>query len=537
MTTDTPGVKPSQIFEVLDDVSAARLLPGGVFDLVKKMKPCLLTGQKRSETLGKLFSHELAVDDLEKRKILLESIPANKVAEFEHRINVNVTELLVDCALSYQVRRAVLGFFGYAMLPSKRTEEVNESESVAPSRGLFPHQKRTASAVENFLYRDRGRAMLHLPTGVGKTRIAMSIVASHLRRCEPGVVLWLAATRELLEQAAIEFEETWRSVGDHAVDCFKYWGRYNSFIEEIRDGIVIAGLSKLHSFGRDREKLWKFGDKVSMVVFDEAHQAVANTYKALIDTIVTRNPNTVLLGLSATPGRTWGDPEADEAVAELFYRNKVMLEIDAQNPIRHLTDEGYLSEVNFSLLNVTPGLELTSSDLIELSNSLDISESIAQRLGSDEQRNLRIIERLLSLVERHKRVLVFCPSVDNAILINSVCRALGVDSYVVTGQTDSVLREAIIHKFKAPGGTKKVLFNYGVLTTGFDAPAASAALIARPTKSLVLYSQMVGRVIRGPKAGGTNSCEVVTVVDTNLPGFRNVTEAYMNWEDVWNIVE
>ncbi|MEH0409495.1 hypothetical protein [Streptomyces scabiei] len=78
-----------------------------------------------------------------------------------------------------------------------------------------------------------------------------------------------------------------------------------------------------------------------------------------------------------------------------------------------------------------------------------------------------------------------------------------------------------------------VLCNFGVLTTGFDAPAASAAVIARPTKSLVLYSQMVGRVIRGPKAGGTDTCEIVTVVNPELPGFGDVAEAFTNWEDVW----
>jgi superfamily II DNA or RNA helicase len=78
-----------------------------------------------------------------------------------------------------------------------------------------------------------------------------------------------------------------------------------------------------------------------------------------------------------------------------------------------------------------------------------------------------------------------------------------------------------------------ILCNYGVLTTGFDAPAASAAVIARPTMSLVLYSQMVGRVIRGPKAGGTATCEIVTVTDPGLPGFGDVAEAFTNWEDVW----
>ena len=61
----------------------------------------------------------------------------------------------------------------------------------------------------------------------------------------------------------------------------------------------------------------------------------------------------------------------------------------------------------------------------------------------------------------------------------------------------------------------------------------SAAIIARPTKSLVLYSQMVGRAIRGPKVGGTLDAEIWTVIDQNLPGFRDISEAFLNWEDVW----
>ena len=75
--------------------------------------------------------------------------------------------------------------------------------------------------------------------------------------------------------------------------------------------------------------------------------------------------------------------------------------------------------------------------------------------------------------------------------------------------------------------------NFGVLTTGFDAPRTSAALIARPTKSLVLYSQMVGRAIRGRRAGGNDEALVVTVVDTALPGFTSLAEAFNNWNDVW----
>ena len=72
-----------------------------------------------------------------------------------------------------------------------------------------------------------------------------------------------------------------------------------------------------------------------------------------------------------------------------------------------------------------------------------------------------------------------------------------------------------------------------MLTTGFDAPGTSAAVIARPTISLVLYSQMVGRAIRGKKAGGNAEAEIVTVVDSGLPGFGDIGDAFLNWEDVW----
>ena len=407
-------------------------------------------------------------------------------------------------------------------------------EAVVPKRGLFPHQKRAAVAVERYLYLDGCRAMLHLPTGVGKTRTAMSIVASHLRRSSAGVVLWLAATRELLEQAAEEFEETWSAVGDRQVDCLRFWGSHEPAIDQLTEGIVIAGLAKLHSYGRNRRRLWELGDRTTMVVFDEAHQAVATTYEDIIQTVVTRNSRTPFLGLSATPGRTWGDRDADAAVAELFHENKVTINFGGDNPIKHLTKEGYLAAVHFSLLNIEPGLQLSTEDLLEVAQALDVSDALAAQLGADEQRNLRIVQRLLELSETHSRILVFAASVDNAVLLAGICRGMGLKADSVTGQTDAHEREDVIQRFKRFGGPDRVLINYGVLTTGFDAPGASAALIARPTKSLVLYSQMVGRVIRGPRAGGTESCEVVTVVDTTLPGFGDVAEAFMNWEDVWN---
>ena len=532
LSRTSPGVRPSQICEGLTDREAARLLPAGALRLVRALDPDRLNDARRTDTLGQILSIERAADELQKRKVLLGGLSAEKTEELEHRIGLSLDHLLEKEKLEPSLRRQVLGFFGAPTSSSRRFEAADPVQEVNPKRGLFPHQKRAANCVERYLYFEEGRVMLHLPTGVGKTRTAMSIVASHLRMRSPGLVLWLAATRELLEQAALEFEATWSTVGDRRLSCLRFWSSYDPPISEASDGIVVAGLAKLHSYGKDRKALWNLGDRTTMVVFDEAHQAVAATYEDLVDTIISRNPRTPLLGLSATPGRTWADPDVDMALAELFRGNKVM--IGGANPIKRLTADGYLAEVEFLRLDVEPGLRLSPADLAHLSSAREIPDSLAAQLGNDEQRNLQIVGRLRGLADTHNRVLVFAASVDSAVLLAAVCRGLGLKADAVTAKTDAAERAQVIRRFKKPGGRTRILINYGVLTAGFDAPAASCALIARPTKSLVLYSQMVGRVTRGPLAGGNKRCEVVTVVDTTLPGFGSLAEAFTNWEDVWS---
>ena len=534
VSTESPGVQTSQICEKLDDFHAAQLLPTGAFNLIKTIDPKRISGSERVKTLSKTLSLELVANDSQRREILLNAMPPSKIAELEDRIGMSVNQLRQASKLEQSLRQNFLGFFGSATIPNQTNITSESAKTVLPERGLFPYQKRAASNIERYLYFEEGRVMLHLPTGTGKTRTAMSIVASHLRTRSKGLVLWLASTRELLEQAAVEFELTWKALGDRQVECLRFWSNHNPQIDKITDGIVIAGLAKLHSYGKERRRLWSLGDRTTMVIFDEAHQAVAATYRDIVETVVTRNSKTPLLGLSATPGRTWGNIDIDASVAELFCGNKVMISFNGSNPIRHLTNEGYLAEIDFSLLNVEPGLHLTTEDLKEVSKALDISDDLATRLGEDEKRNLRIIQCLLELAETHSRILVFAASVNNALLLESVCRGMGLEADAVTSRTDALKRKHVIQKFKRLSGAPRILINYGVLTTGFDAPAASAALIARPTKSLVLYSQMVGRVIRGPKAAGTKHCKVVTVVDTTLPGFGDVAEAFINWEDVWN---
>jgi superfamily II DNA or RNA helicase len=215
--------------------------------------------------------------------------------------------------------------------------------------------------------------------------------------------------------------------------------------------------------------------------------------------------------------------------------HKVSLEIEGyENPVSYLVDEGYLSKPTFVTLNSNPGLTLMSEDRAAIEASLDLPEGILRGLSMSHQYLSAVLSAVKGLVaEGHRRLLVFAASVEHARFVCGLVAANGIDAKVVTGETPDRERVRAITRFKDSSNDPKVLVNYGVLTTGFDAPQVTAAVIARHTRSLVLYSQMVGRAMRGPTVGGTEECTIVTVVDPALHGFGNVWEAYSNWEDVW----
>ncbi|NJL55457.1 hypothetical protein HC928_09910 [bacterium] len=108
-------------------------------------------------------------------------------------------------------------------------------------------------------------------------------------------------------------------------------------------------------------------------------------------------------------------------------------------------------------------------------------------------------------------------------------RRKGRSAAVVTGETRRATRRHIIEEFRA--GRLRVLCNYGVLTTGFDAPKIRAVIIARPTTSVVLYEQMIGRGMRGPLNGGTEECLVIDLQD-NIARFQGQM-AYQRMREVW----
>ncbi|RUL46533.1 DEAD/DEAH box helicase [Lysinibacillus antri] len=404
---------------------------------------------------------------------------------------------------------------------------------------LFEHQRIAAARVMAILNSGHERVLLHMPTGSGKTRTTMNIIADYLRMNEKKIVIWLANTEELCEQAASEFEKAWSFLGNREVSVSRLWGSSEIQLNSLHDGLLVAGLPKLISKYRDRNGrsfVGSLAKKVSLIIFDEAHQSVAPVYNEIVSILLDIGESKKLIGLSATPGRSFEDQEADLKLAHFFHKKKVKLEVAGyDNPVDYLTDAGYLAQVTFKPLiyeNEKP--LLTEKDKAELKGVLEYPKQILSKLAEDEKRNLLIINEAIRLASNHKRIILFAPSVNCSNIISFILESQGIHSRSLTGETDNQTRKKIIEDFKNEDNYPKVLCNYGVLTTGFDAPRTSAAIIGRPTMSLVLYSQMVGRAIRGVNAGGNEFAEIITVIDQDLPGFRSVAEAFENWEVVWN---
>lgn len=431
--------------------------------------------------------------------------------------------------------KALFNYFEMTAPSIEMREDIPSWDDQGVSYGLFPHQRRAVADLRLQLSNNPKRVVLHMPTGSGKTRTCMHFISEHLARNEPTLVVWLAYSGELCEQATTEFSTAWKSLGNRSVRIHRFWGDHELNSEKITDGILVAGLAKVYSSVKSGiSTIGSIGTRSSLVVIDEAHQAVAETYRLVLDALVIPYENTSLIGLTATPGRTWADIDEDERLATFFARKKVTLAVVGyDNPVRFLVDEGYLAEATFRPLMYESGLELTSQDLALVRQALDIPDSILQKLAQDEMRNIRIILEIEEICQRHDRILLFATTVGHSDLIAAILRARGVNAASVTGKTSEYDRKRAIDEFRSTGAEPMVLANYGVLTTGFDAPKTSAAVIARPTKSLVLYSQMSGRAMRGPKAGGNKESEIITVVDRDLPGFHDFADAFYNWEDVW----
>ena len=528
-----PGLTVSRFFELISDRELRRFLDPGVLSVLDAIFGGRITGDDLRRVARTLVDFDVLLREGDGRRLVLSLVPEQKRPELESRIGRSIHPASAGDWIEAEVRllRDFFGLVEERIVPPA----VPPTDTITPAYSLFDHQRNAVRKLTPLLSQDERRAVLHLPTGVGKTRAAMHVVADSLRTYEPSVVVWLASGKELLEQAVVAFKEAWTHLGARPLQIGTMWGDRTPDLDSFSDGFLAVGLAKGWAAISRTDPDWaaRLAPRVRLVVFDEAHQSIARTYRRITDDL-TLDFRCGLLGLTATPGRTWADVDKDGELADFFSGNKVTLEVPGDNPIEYLIDNGFLARPTFRTLFSKPGLSINDSELNRIAGALDVPEEIVSALSMSEQYVTAVLGAIEELLGAgHQRVLVFAATVEHAQVLTAILVARGIWSNVVTGLTPERVRDSAIRTFKSDDEVPMVLVNFGVLTTGFDAPKASAVVIARPTQSLVLFSQMVGRAIRGPKAGGTDACEILTVVDPSLQGFGDVAAAFLNWEDVW----
>ena len=415
---------------------------------------------------------------------------------------------------------------------------IKSEDDVNIDKCLYPYQNWIRKQINIFfLNKNKSKLLVQMPTGSGKTKTMLEAVCDHIRQNENSntTIVWLAHSEELCEQAATSFEEIWSKLGSENAQIIRLWGGNSpkDFDSISKPTFVVSSFQTAYSMTKTlSDKKFSIFAKVksncSLMIVDEAHQSTAPTYKTAIE--LFSKQNTKIVGLTATPGRhhIGADGSATKELVNFYQGNKIGIVDDSgqalDDPISYLTKKGILSKTNDFSIDHKPDISLTNEEIYQLQSALDIPSSVLKKLGEDVVRTSKIVVSALKESEEKGRpTIIFAPSKDNAIDLALFIRLQGGDARAVVGETPTADRSQYINDFK--DGKLKVLVNFGVLTTGFDAPNIRSVIIARPTSSVVLYSQMLGRGLRGPKMGGTEDCNMIDIHD-NINNMPQSSKAY-----------
>lgn len=402
-------------------------------------------------------------------------------------------------------------------------ENIN-AQTITPANGrnprqLYEHQVDAVKNLDAMNRKESFRTLLVLPTGGGKTLTAVYWLLKNA--VDKGKkILWLAHRHLLLEQAADAFARN--AYTDDMVNrtVFNYRiisGMHDKPIHIKKDDNVI--IASKDSIVRSLNKLddWLIGEDIYLVI-DEAHHAVAKSYKKIIQYAADKTKSMKLLGLTATPFRTSDD---EQGALKQIFTDDIVYKTDLEALIKKgilatpVFDE-YKTDIQF-----TEHLGIKALKNIE---NLDIiPEDIAEDIANNKERNRIIVDKYMNNYEKYGPTIVFALNINHAIALNALFNEKGKkygirSEFIISSVRDMVGitisnedNERKIEMYRK--GEIQVLINVNILTEGTDLPKTHTVFLTRPTVSTVLMTQMVGRALRGLKAGGTKEAYIVSFVD------------------------
>ena len=523
-----------------------KFIDDDLFKIIQIRDKSILKQKNFTETILKLSSEKKILINANFRKILLESLKENEAKIIGRLFNLSGDDIWNKLNnIDFKKKKNLDLLFEIFNVTNDENLENNDyidKENpiiIEPNYPLFDHQINVLNQTKEFFKTPIKKVLLHMPTGAGKTRTAINLVSEKLKENNKNLVVWLAHTEELCQQAHDEFSKAWEIIGNRNLKSYKLFKNFRYNLDDINSGFIVLSLDYAYSLTKtNQNKFFSLARKSKFVVMDEAHMSVAPSYQQVLEILV--NKETCLLGLTATPGRAEILSNENFKLAKFYNKQKATLNIKGyKTPIEFLQDKNYLAKVETEKLEVSINITkiFTKKDIAKelkrIQSGRDLSNEFIKKLSMNETRTNMIIEKtIIENKDKNNKIIIFAGSVESAKNIDLILKMENINCALVTGETHLVERRNNIEKFKDVKSGLNVIINYGVLTTGFDAPKANIAIIGRPTQSVTLYSQMVGRVMRGKKAGGKKFCKVVTVKDP-IKGFRDMSESFTYWEDLW----
>lgn len=351
---------------------------------------------------------------------------------------------------------------------------------------LRPYQTEAVQATLRHFRQSRAPAVVVLPTGAGK-----SLVIAELARVARGRVLVLAHVRELVEQNHAKYISLGLPAGIYSAGL----GRKDASEKTI--------FASIQSIARAPNEMFQ---DFSLLVIDECHR-VSNEgetqYVQVISKLIHQNPKLCVLGLTATPyrlGSGWiYEINTHRKMRASRENNRFFKSCIFELSTRYMIDNEYL----------TPPIQIDSPvacydfSSLKLRGTRFITEQIESLLRDQKRITPVIIQNIVEMAKNRHGVMIFTSSVRHASEI--MASLPPQDSALVVGETESEQRAIIIQNFKLR--KIKYLVNVSVLTTGFDAPHVDVIAILRPTESVSLFQQIIGRGLR--LSPGKSDCLVL----------------------------
>ena len=346
-------------------------------------------------------------------------------------------------------------------------------------RGLWDFQKEVKASLHDTLRKPGDRAIVTLPTGAGKTRVAVESIRDWLSdgfdkssEVENGsAVLWLAHTEELCEQAFTCFSQVWHASENVCpLYLFRFWGKYTQDLAKNREvlrqlltvrSVLVSTPQRLVNL---LDRRIQEGDPVlddlkkalRLIVIDEAHRAAAPSYRRILLDLIPSGRHVSVAGLTATPFRGVSLEDNTEAgtkeLKELFHKLIEPIDTLGDAPCQRLQEMGVLARPVFetiqtrTVMSVPPDLTKTTSLSEEEIERID---KVLAVKADTSARRLEILKRFLPIAQDDSNsVLYFGPSVADAECMAFLLRRAGVPAAFVSGETRDVTRRQIVTEFK-----------------------------------------------------------------------------------------